>query len=444
MTKNGWKPRKLNELGLVGRGKSRHRPRNAPELYGGPHPFVQTADIMGSEFYITTYSQTYSDAGLAQSKLWEPNTLCITNAGANTGESAILGIRACFPDSVIAFVADESESDVRFVKYYLDTIIQEIRAITRGATQDNLSVDKLLTFNIPTPPVATQCKIASILSAYDDLIENNTRRIAILEEMAQAIYREWFVNFRFPGHENVKLVDSPLGQIPEGWEPTTLGELLSFQIGGGWGTESADDDHTEIGAVIRGTDIPDSKHMNVSTCPIRFHKESNIRSRRLQNGDIVFEVSGGSKGQPVGRSVFVSDRLLACFAEDVICASFCKLIRPNGEKLPSSLFFHYLLESYTNGVIEQYEVQSTGIKNFKFTEFLAREQIAVPPKAIQGQFDMQFQTIQSQIEILGKKTSNLRTTRDLLLPKLISGKLDVSDLDIDVGLTAEAMEEATA
>ena len=228
MSSNDWKPHKINELGFVGRGKSRHRPRNAPELYGGPYPFVQTADIMNSEFYITTYSQTYSEAGLAQSKLWEPNTLCITNAGANTGESAILGFRACFPDSVIAFIADQNKSDVRFVKYYLDTIIQEIRAITRGATQDNLSVDKLLTFDIPTPSVCTQRKIASILSAYDDLIENNTRRIAILEEMAQAIYREWFVNFRFPGYEKVKLVDSPLGMIPEGWKATTLGELLTF------------------------------------------------------------------------------------------------------------------------------------------------------------------------------------------------------------------------
>ena len=76
----------------------------------------------------------------------------------------------------------------------------------------------LQAFEVRVPPLPTQRKIASILSAYDDLIENNTRRIAILEEMAQAIYREWFVNFRFPGHENVKLVDSPLGQIPEGWE----------------------------------------------------------------------------------------------------------------------------------------------------------------------------------------------------------------------------------
>ena len=164
----------------------------------------------------------------------------------------------------------------------------------------------------------------------------------------------------------------------------------------------------------------------------------------MENGDIVFEVSGGSKGQPVGRSVFVSDRLLNCFEDDVICASFCKLIRPNSDILCSPLFFHYLLEAYTNGIIEQYEVQSTGIKNFKFTEFLAREHITVPPTEIQRQFLMQFEAMQSQIEILGKKTSNLRTTRDLLLPKLISGQLDVEDLEIDVGMTAEELTEAAA
>ena len=110
-------------MGSVGRGKSRHRPRNEPQLYGGEYPFIQTADIMKSEFYISTYSQTYSEMGLAQSKLWNENTLCITNAGANTGESAILSFKACFPDSVIGFVANPEISDVRYVKYYLDTII---------------------------------------------------------------------------------------------------------------------------------------------------------------------------------------------------------------------------------------------------------------------------------------------------------------------------------
>src|SRR5438046_4266282 len=84
---------------------------------------------------------------------------------------------------------------------------------------------------VPLPPLPTQRHIASILSAYDDLIENNTRRIKILEEMAQMIYREWFVNFRFPGHENVRMVDSELGPIPEGWDATTVGNVLTLEYG---------------------------------------------------------------------------------------------------------------------------------------------------------------------------------------------------------------------
>ena len=90
--------------------------------------------------------------------------------------------------------------------------------VSRGTTQDNLSLDKLLSFEIFTPSLPIQRKIAAILSAYDDLIENNTRRIALLEAMAQALYREWFVHFRFPGHQSVPMVDSPLGPIPQGWQ----------------------------------------------------------------------------------------------------------------------------------------------------------------------------------------------------------------------------------
>ena len=114
---------------------------------------------------------------------------------------------------------------MRFLKYYIDFIKLQMQNISKGTTQDNLSVDKLLTFDFLTPPLPTQRKIASVLSAYDDLIENNTRRIEILEEMAQAIYREWFVHFRFPGHEKVQMVDSELGPIPEGWALKPLGEI---------------------------------------------------------------------------------------------------------------------------------------------------------------------------------------------------------------------------
>lgn len=230
-----WKPAKLNELGFVGRGKSRHRPRNAAFLYGGRYPFFQTGDIKAANFYLNEYSQTYSEEGLAQSKLWKPGTLCITIA-ANIAESAILGIEGCFPDSVVGFVADPDKADVRFIKYYMEILKLQMQSVSRGTTQDNLSVDKLLTFDFRVPPLSIQQRIASILSAYDELIENNQRRIRILEEMARSLYREWFVHFRYPGHENersevsslrpsVPLVDSPLGQIPQGWKVKKLGDI---------------------------------------------------------------------------------------------------------------------------------------------------------------------------------------------------------------------------
>ncbi len=139
----------IGDLASVARGRSRHRPRNAPSLFGGEYPFVQTADVHAADLYISTYSQTYNERGLAQSKLWEPGALCITIAGENTGDCAILAIRACFPDSVVGIVADPTRADTVFLKYAIDGLRPQLRNITRGATQDNLSIKKLLVFPFP-------------------------------------------------------------------------------------------------------------------------------------------------------------------------------------------------------------------------------------------------------------------------------------------------------
>ena len=111
-----WAEVTLEEIGVVGRGRSRHRPRHAPELYGGPYPFIQTGDIKASGGRITSHSQTYNEVGLAQSRLWPANTMAITIA-ANIAETALLTYPACFPDSVVGFIPDESKCDVRFVEY---------------------------------------------------------------------------------------------------------------------------------------------------------------------------------------------------------------------------------------------------------------------------------------------------------------------------------------
>lgn len=200
----GWKEHKLDELGKVNRGKSKHRPRNEPSLYGGKYPFIQTGDIKAANFYISEFSQTYNDKGLKQSKLWQKGILCITIA-ANIAESAILSIDACFPDSIIGFVANEKKSDVKFIKYHFDLLKLHLQSISQGTTQDNLSQEKLLRFTFTVPEdVNVQKHIASILSAYDELIEVNNQRIKVLEETARELYKEWFVRMRFPGYKKAR------------------------------------------------------------------------------------------------------------------------------------------------------------------------------------------------------------------------------------------------
>ncbi len=222
-----WPLKSLDELGVVNRGKSKHRPRDAAHLYGGPYPFIQTGDVKHAPLYITSYKQTYSEAGLEQSRLWEPGTLCITIA-ANIADTAILKISACFPDSVIGFVPNKEKADARFVKYFFDAMLKKrFKAFTQGAAQDNLSQGKLLSLKFPVPDVTTQIRIADVLSAYDDLIENNRRRIQLLEEAARLLYKEWFVHLRFPGHEHVKIKND----VPEGWSNCPLGEAFVLQRG---------------------------------------------------------------------------------------------------------------------------------------------------------------------------------------------------------------------
>jgi type I restriction enzyme, S subunit len=372
MGKEVWMPRKLNELGSIGRGKSRHRPRNAPELYGGPYPFVQTGDIKEAELYLNSYTQTYSEIGLSQSRLWKPGTLCITIA-ANIAETAILGLEACFPDSVVGFVANPTESDVRFVKYYIDTIKLQMQSISRGTTQDNLSLEKLLTFDILTPPLPTQRKIADILSAYDDLIENNTRRIRILEQMAQALYREWFVHFRFPGHEGVKVVDG----VPEGWERVKLGDVVEL-------------------AYVDGLKADKRKPGNVpvfgSGGIVGYHDESSVKGP----GIIV-----GRKGN-VG-SVFWSD-------DDFFPIDTVFYVK-------TAVCLHYVF----------YNLQSQNfINNDAAVPGLNRHQayllpFLLPKNDVLEHFQKFVEPIFRQTQNLRMRNANLRRTRDLLLPRLVGG-----------------------
>ena len=374
------------------------------------------------------------------------NTAKVNGPGVIIGRKGSLGTvfyieEDYWPHDTTLWVKDFHGNFPKFAYYFLSTL--NLAHFDAGASNPTLNRNHVHLLPVYWPPLPIQSKIASILSAYDDLIENNTHRIAILEEMARMLYQEWFVKFRFPGHEQVKMVESEMGMIPEGWEVKPIGQLLEYHIGGGWGNDREDEAHQYLGYVIRGTDIPKARYLSVDSCPLRYHKKSNISPRRLQPEDIVFEVSGGSKGQPVGRSLFVSSQLLKQFEADVICASFCKLLRIDRSLISPRLVYLHLLGIYSNGQINQYQVQSTGITNFKFEHFLHNEKVIIPAPRLQEHFKNLTAPIFDSVQNLGIRNANLRRTRDFLLPKLVSGEIDVSSwVEGEVG--EQEMEEAIA
>ena len=302
-----------------------------------------------------------------------------------------------------------------------------IEPIVTGVAVPHISGPQIQAYRFRLPPLETQRKIAAILSAYDDLIEVNTRRIALLEEMARGLYREWFVRFRYPGHEGARMVESAVGVVPEGWEVRPVSQVLSYVINGGWGEEDPTDEYSVRASVIRGTDIPEARRCSVDKCPVRFHKPSNFRGRRLQPGDIIMEVSGGSKGQPVGRTLLVSDRLLEALDGEAMCASFCKLLRVDRSILLPELLYLQIREIYDDGRIEKYQVQSTGIINLKSAYFLENELVLIPDPQTQREFGSAMVPMLELTQTLGTQNANLSRARDLLLPRLVAGEVAVHE-----------------
>lgn len=152
---SNWVWSTITQLGELNRGKSKHRPRNDPSLYGGDYPFVQTGDVRASDGLLTTYKQTYSDKGLSQSRLWPVGTMCITIA-ANIAETAILGIEACFPDSVVGFIPQNKNVSVEYIEFFFRTAKEDLDRYAPATAQKNINLAILETVSVPFMSVAEQ------------------------------------------------------------------------------------------------------------------------------------------------------------------------------------------------------------------------------------------------------------------------------------------------
>jgi len=353
---------------------------------------------MAADPYITTYSQTYSELGLQQSKMWPPDTLCITIAGANTAKTAILKIEACFPDSVVGFIPDITKADIHFVKYCLDLMRNRFLSVSRGATQDNLSLDKLLSFPILAPDVDKQRRIGAMLSAYDELMENSQRRIRILESMARTLYREWFVHFGFPGHEKLPRAASALGDIPQGWEVKKLKDVCRLTMGQSPKSEF----YNETG---EGKPF----HQGVTDFGGRFPTDRlfcTAEGRIAEAGDILFSVRA-----PVGR-MNIADK------EIIIGRGLSAIRHSDGHQA-------FLWEQLRNRFTEEDMMGNGAIFAAVTKDDMQGIEVLCPPQPLVGSVQNHFIPIHKEIETLTRQIQNLGRTRDLLLPRLLSGQIDV-------------------
>lgn len=307
----------------------------------------------------------------------------------------------------------------------------DIKPFVTGAAQPKLSQANLRQIEIPLPPLPVQRRIAGILSAYDELIENSQRRIRILEAMARALYREWFVHFRYPGHENVPMVRPPScpgvasaktdGEIPKGWEATTLGEFVSR---GGVTLQTGPFGTQLKAAHYTGQGTPVVNVRNIGFGSLRDDKleflppervEENKR-HKLQEGDIVF-----------GRKGAVERHLLVSPSENGwIQGSDCIRLRvESGPLKPRFLSVAFREGEHQRWMMNQCSGGATMASLNQ--DILCRIPIVLPPPQLIELFDSFAAAALNQGDVFSAQIQNLRRARDLLLPRLMSGQVNLEE-----------------
>lgn len=285
------------------------------------------------------------------------------------------------------FAKDSKLCDIDYVYYFLSQDYIKISLASKAggaANQANISPNDVKSLTVRWPDIETQHRIANILSAYDDLIENNQKQIKLLEEAAQRLYKEWFVNLRFPGHENTKIVDG----VPEGWHRGTIGQIAEFKRG-----------RTITKAQVKGGNVP---VIAGGLEPAYYHNVANTKAPV-----ITISASGANAGfvRLYGVDVFASD---------------CSFVDGLGTE---SLFFVYEFLKESKVSIDQ--LQKGSAQPHVYAKDINAMKITIPEKEYLERFDRYAKVYFNKIKTLQGQNEQLKTARDLLLPKLMSGEVEV-------------------
>lgn len=337
-----------------------------------------------------------------------------------SGDCAIIGRQGAFCGNVRYFsgeaymtehavvVCATPEHNTRYLAYLLATM--NLGRLSGQSAQPGLSVKTLAKQQISLPTLEIQSRVASVLAKLDEKIELNNQINENLQQQAQTLFKEWFIDN--PENEN--------------WSNGTFSELIQSTLSGDWGKEVPVGNNTEKVYCVRGADIPEVKAGNKGKMPTRYILPKNYASKKLTAGDIVIEISGGSPTQSTGRCTAISESLLNRYDSGMVCTNFCRAIKPTPGY--SMFIYYYWQYLYDKGVFFSYENGTTGIKNLDITGFLGTEPIIIPPKEKVSVFDEYCQAVFDLIFANGKESEQLALLRATLLPKLMSGEIDLTEI----------------
>jgi len=415
--RSGWQYWEIADLlrdGMLEIGDG-YRAKNS-EMGTSGLPFARAGNVNNGFHFDDSDILSEESVRLAGEKLSRPGDITFTSKGT-FGRFAF--VRQDTPPFVYSpqlcywRVRRDGVVERRFLYYWMQGAdcmnqLNEVKGLTDMA--DYVSLTNQRKMWLSTPPLPVQRRIASILSAYDELIENNQRRIKILEEMARSLYREWFVHFRFPGHDKVKMVPSSLGPIPQGWEVKKLGDLTVVL---NRGISPTYDDEGGDSKVVNQKCIRDQR---LSLEPARRQSKPIPPDKRIRFGDVLINSTGVGT---LGRVAQVYEDLDQCTVDTHVT-----IVRPKADTDVD--FFGCML------LLKQEDFERLGIGATGQTELgrtaIGEIEIPVSPDSLQKRFGALVHPMRTAANTLSKQTENLRRTRDLLLPRLLSGQVDIEAL----------------
>lgn len=400
---NGWFRRKIGEIGYVVTGRT--PPTARSEYFNGPYPFITPSDMDGRRMMSCT-ERTLSEKGqeLLKTIVVPKSSVAVSCIGWQLGK-VVLTDRDSVTNQQINTLVPGDAVDCIFIYYLLTTKRDLLRNLgAMGVRTPIVNKSAFSAIEIDLPPLPVQRRIASILSAYDDLIENNTRRIAILEEIARRLYEEWFVHFRFPGHQEVSVVAG----LPQGWKCVRLGDIAAY-INRGLSPKY----DNEAGCRVINQKCIRNQRLDMG--PSRRQSKKVPTDKFVRFGDVLINSTGVGT---LGRVAQVYEPL-----ESVTVDSHVTIVRPS-DALDTDFFGLSLLNFQSH--FEGQGIGATGQTELSRAR-VAETELVLPTLALQRQFGEVVRPMRSLCIRLAHKNANLRAQRDLLLPKLVSGELDVSN-----------------